>query len=119
MRVFCYRNLHKKGVVWSVRNTRTQRVVDHATTVHIKDCDLVVQLAGRARVIREKRKHVHAGVRGERVSRGPANAKWIDLYYNPYVRDTFIDCYGNAVKGAKYIKLTKDGCFGIGLEFYD
>ena len=55
-----YFNLHKR--LFSVR--RKGLVVAHARNVKVVDPKFVVQPAGRARVLREKKKNVHAFVRG-------------------------------------------------------
>lgn len=65
MRVFVYFNLHKK--VWSVKaldGRNKGRVIAHADKVLLRDATFKVSEAGRQRVIREKRKNVHAGVVG-------------------------------------------------------
>lgn len=112
MKVFCYRNLHKKGVVWSVKDTSTGLVVDRATTVHISGAQLRVSKKGRDRVLKEKRKNVHAGIVGVRIKKSPPNLKWVRVTYNPYKTDSFVICGDDIpVLNAKYVKLTKKGCF--------
>ncbi len=109
VKVFCYRNLHMKGVVWSVKSTKSGLVVDRSTRVVIKDAELVVSAAGRARVLSEKRKNVHAGVRGKRLKRLPKNlAGWVRAWYNPYKVDSFVTESGK-VFTARYAVLDKDG----------
>lgn len=112
MKVFCYRNLHHKGVVWSVKNVKTGLVVDRATTVYLSNVKLKVSEAGRQRVLKQKRKNVHAGPQGDRLARAPPNRQWTRISYNPYVAPFFMhDTYGYPVHFAKYVKLTKNGCF--------
>ena len=86
MKVEVYRNLHKN--CWSVRDNKTGKVIDHVDNIHIKDADLVVRKAGREKVLREKRKNVHAFVRGtiENCS------SWHNeqIAYNPYKYDSFV-----------------------------
>lgn len=68
MRVFCYYNLHK--AVWSVKaleGSQKGRVILHAGEVTLAKCEFKVSEAGRQRVLREKKKNVHAGVVGELV----------------------------------------------------
>ena len=62
MIVDVYRNLHKK--TWSIRDRKTGRVVGHQKEVNVLDAKFVVQPSGRARVLQEGRKNVHAFVRG-------------------------------------------------------
>lgn len=65
MRVSVYFNLHRK--LYSVRAEEGPlrgRVVAHATDVLILAPIFLVSQAGRARVLRERKKYVHAYVRG-------------------------------------------------------
>ena len=61
MNVEIYFNLHKR--VFSVRHKG--RVIEHVESAIIRRPKFVVQAAGRAKVLREKKKNVHAFVRGE------------------------------------------------------
>jgi len=83
MRVEVYFNLPRK--IWSVRDLSTGLVVDHVDEITIQDPVFVVQPAGRAKVLREGRKNVHAVVRGERIERPQVDASGgVPVYYNPY-----------------------------------
>jgi hypothetical protein len=86
-KVFVYWNLHKK--CWSVRDQKTRKVIQHLDQIALTDCHFKVSEAGRQRVIRERRKNVHAGVEGYL-------APWITALdggrkarYNPYETETF------------------------------
>ena len=71
MRVFIYRNLNQKGNVFSIKvleGPLKNRVVGHAQGLFLENCDLVVSEAGRQRVLKQKRKNVHAGVVGDLVA---------------------------------------------------
>jgi hypothetical protein len=61
--VYVYFQWHKK--LWSVRSRKTGRVLYHAAVVLLYDCEFKVSKAGRKRVLKEKRKNVHAGIAGE------------------------------------------------------
>jgi hypothetical protein len=82
MRVEVYFNLHQK--VWSVVDLSTGLVVDHVDEIAIADPVFVVQPAGRAKVILQGRKNVHAFVRGERIERPQVGDGGVSVYYNPY-----------------------------------
>ena len=110
-KVFCYRNLHHKGVIWSVRDVKSGLVIDRSPTVFLKDVALKVSKAGRARVLREKRKNVHAGVQGFRLKGKPRNINWRPARYNPYLFDSFILATGAAIYAAEYVMLNKLGLF--------
>ena len=60
-RVQVYYNLHKKCL--SIRYKG--KVIEHAREVTLTDARFHVQPAGRARVLREKKKNVHAYVSGK------------------------------------------------------
>ena len=88
MRVEIYFNLHKK--VFSMRHKG--KVIAHVCNAMLKDVTYVVQPAGRAKVLLEKKKNVHAFARGELIEQVP-----VDNYvgnvakYNPYKAATFVD----------------------------
>ena len=88
MKVDVYFNLHKK--VFSVRHKG--RVIEHSSNVMLKRVTYVVQPAGRARVLREGKKNVHAFARGELIERIPLfNYRGNVAKYNPYKAATFVD----------------------------
>lgn len=66
MKVFVYFNLHR--YLWSIKaleGPRKGRVIGHARTVDLANVTFKVSEAGRQRVIRERKKNVHAGVVGD------------------------------------------------------
>jgi hypothetical protein len=84
-----YRNLNQPGVIYSVRSKTTGRVVAHAPRVVMDNAELRVQQGGRARVLREKTKNVHAyveGCWGEESRPRPATK----IRYNPYLFESFV-----------------------------
>jgi hypothetical protein len=102
MRVFVYWNLHKD--CWSVKALEGEnkgRVIKHANNINLTHCTFKVSKAGRERVLREKRKNVHAGVVGNLSFVGEVGdtALWecasaypafIPVTYNPYKYSTFV-----------------------------
>lgn len=89
-KVFVYYNLHKK--VWSVKDWKTKRVIAHVTNITLKNCTLKVSEKGRQRVLKERRKNVHAGVLGTITSpiENIEKDKRKELTYNPYKFDSFV-----------------------------
>ena len=82
-----YFNLHKK--TWSVR--QSGRVVGHTDYIQVKDAQYVVSQKGNERVRREKKKNVHAFVRGYVESRLPVfPSKMRFVTYNPYKNSSFV-----------------------------
>lgn len=91
LKVFVYFNLHRR--CWSVKALEGEnrgRVVAHLDRVQLRDCVFKVSEAGRQRVLREKRKNVHAGVVG-RIDQEARH--WWGVYevtYNPYRFSNFV-----------------------------
>tara|TARA_R110000822_G_scaffold269169_1_gene392410 strand:- start:456 stop:839 length:384 start_codon:yes stop_codon:yes gene_type:complete len=87
-----YRNLHKD--CFSIR--KNGRVVLHVfndESLNMSDVRFAVQPAGHAKVIRDKRKNVHAFIRG--VWAGPTLDCWQAIVsYNPYKYDFFFTSFG-------------------------
>tara|TARA_R110002020_G_scaffold2751_10_gene12948 strand:- start:606 stop:1046 length:441 start_codon:yes stop_codon:yes gene_type:complete len=113
-RVFVYLNLHKTKkqgkAIWSVKSCKTGRVIAHTDTIVLEDVEFVVQQAGRARVLRERKKNVHAGVRGT-VSSKSAFSSNLEAKYNPYKHGFFTleaswwDSHESSIQGIKQASL--------------
>ena len=108
-RAFVYYNLHRE--CWSVR--QGGKVVDHTHDIMLRDCQYLVGKAGRKRVLREKRKNVHAGVSGYVVDFIPACRQHTQLTYNPYRHTTFVSVQDpfDSVKHSDYAALTSGNGF--------
>jgi len=98
-KVFVYYNLHKHK--WSVKDVKTGRVIGHYYDVSLYNAKFKVSEAGRARVLKEKRKNVHAGVEGYLTKdvlarKMDGTILWESqserhaVTYNPYKYDTFV-----------------------------
>ena len=98
-KVFVYYNLHKHK--WSVKDVKTGRVIGHHYEVQLYNATFKVSEAGRARVLKEKRKNVHAGVEGYLTTdvlarKMDGTILWESqserhrVTYNPYLYDTFV-----------------------------
>lgn len=93
-KVYVYFNLHKK--IFSMRSCNTKKVIGYSNSIVLSNVTFKVSKAGRERVLREKRKNVHAGVQGELFAidfKGfnykPEEMK--EATYNPYLYDSFVD----------------------------
>ena len=85
-----YRNLHKKGTVYSVRSVKTKRVINYLSNFVMLDVVFKVSQSGRNRVLKEKRKNVHAFIRGKLLSDLiPSNLGEL-VTYNPYRFSNFV-----------------------------
>jgi len=108
MKVEVYKNLHKD--TWSIRDQSTGLVVDHSDHVLIKDAKFVVQKRGRNRVLKEKRKNVHAFVRGVICPYRELGGNWNQVKYDPYKADHFYRIgTGEAVKESSTVVMDTHG----------
>ena len=79
----CYRNLHTG--LWSVK----QGIVRfHTSEIVLTNAQFVVNEVGRQRVLREKKKNVHAYVVGYIYP--PVSFIGEEVYYNPYTCSNFM-----------------------------
>jgi hypothetical protein len=101
LKVFVYFNLHKK--VFSVKameGPNKGRVIAHTAAIKLNNATFKVSEAGRQRVLKERKKNVHAGVvgyiegftQGEALSHDQIKAQgYTGAYYNPYKTATFLN----------------------------
>lgn len=93
MRVFVYYNLHRNMFsVKALEGEQKGRVIAHRDSVFLEGAVFKVSEAGRQRVIREKRKNVHAGVVGIWTpgAGNPLPNTVREITYNPYKYDSFV-----------------------------
>ena len=121
--VYAYRNRNLHKSQWSLRATSGEhkgRVVGHADSVVLFGCAMHGSEAGRQRVLREKKKSVHAGVVGL-VTSHPDDSTIGALFggprklsYNPY-RGSSFTVGDTPVEVASYVHLADDGkAYAIG-----
>ena len=96
MRVRVYWNLHKDCyslLNWEPRDPNKGRLLKdfpHRNSVELHDVKFVVQPGGRARVLREKRKNVHAYLEGELMNEDfSISPGYLPVWYNPYRSNKF------------------------------
>lgn len=114
MKVFVYFNLHRKLFsVKALEGPNKGKVISHTTYLWLKDVTFKVSEAGRQRVLREKRKNVHAGVVGIMscdifedymfASKAFMLEDRVALTYNPYRFSSFVNKEtSEPVKHAQY-----------------
>lgn len=94
MKVAVYFNLHKDVFSLQSRDKDTYgRVIGHREQVLLKNAKFVVRQGGRDKVLKEKRKNVHAYVVGEIVNTFPSGDVSVlefPVTYNPYKYDSFV-----------------------------
>ena len=97
MRVSIYYNLHKHCLsMVAMEGPNKGRVIDHPASVVLTNVKFVVQEGGRQRVLREKRKNVHAFVRGNLLASLPGTMFSVvpgyrAATYNPFKFSAFVD----------------------------
>lgn len=103
--VFVYRNLTRK--CWSVRCIKG-KVLFHTYQLLLGDCLLKVSESGRQRVLREKKKYVHAGIRGKLITKRYNENTSTKIGYNPTKGGTFFEYdSGLPVFDSPLVRLTK------------
>lgn len=115
MKVFVYFNLHRKCFsIKALEGVNKGRVVAHSDKVLVFDATFKVSEAGRQRVLRERKKNVHAGVVGHwigsiddelTIERIVYNGT--PITYNPYKYNTFVHLYGeHPIETGRLVALT-------------
>jgi len=136
MRVQVYRNLNN-GLI-SIQDLSTGLVLGHASAVDLQEASFIVREAGRQQVIKEKRKNVHAFVRGKvidvrnfkpfkgrgegieddspyawmnstKLQRGSMMVTTTRVSYNPYKAPHFVTPEGDEVDYAQLCTIQSDG----------
>jgi hypothetical protein len=103
MQVHVYFNL--RTGLWSVRDPKTRKVIDHRHSLTLRSVRFVVSEASRQRVLRERRRAVHAWAVGI-ICEGAGSVR---VTYNPYRCGTFTTEDGSAVHVAELVEFRNDG----------
>jgi len=113
VKVFVYWNLHKG--LWSVKaleGPMKGRVIMRSEEVFLSDVEGKVSEAGRQRVLRERKKNVHAGIVGKLSNSAALHRKLVrevgdTITYNPYKYESFVHTVDESpFEGAAYALLT-------------
>jgi hypothetical protein len=116
-----YRNLHTGTLSMQKRiKGKGWRVVAHPAGVILTDVKFVVNEGGRQRVLKEKKKNVHAYIQGtlrlqldegsdRHFNTEPGWATGKRAKYNPYKYDSWVDDEGFRVENADTVVVTADG----------
>jgi len=88
-RYYIYRNLHTGNFSIKYRG----KVIDHQEIIMLYEVEFRVSERGRQRVLREKRKNVHATAAAKTWNYASEHNldNWDEIYYNPYKTRTFVD----------------------------
>lgn len=92
---------------WSIRQGK---VKVHCEYVCLRDAEFKVSQRGRERVLKNKRKNIHAFITGY-IVREPAkipyniDQPWDAVSYNPYQNQSFILANGSPIHAAAYVDM--------------
>lgn len=92
-RVRCYFNLHKRLFSIQRKTDRGWRLWCHTDFMFLKNVHFIVNENARQRVLRERKKNVHAFVEGDIGQPGDNftnEFKRMEVWYNPYQSSTFL-----------------------------
>lgn len=84
-----YRNLNTGTMSLQQKINKSWLVVGHVTNVAIEYPTFHISKAGKNRVIREKRKNVHAWAEGKLIGITADSSNLEEIYYCPYNSDSF------------------------------
>jgi len=114
LKVKLYRNLHKKGVVYSVQHKG--KVIGYTEDMVLKDVKFVVRKSGQDKVRASKRKNVHAFITGTMMTdkvfltiAGHCFESADTAYYNPYTCDTFVNSEKQPIHSAEFVRVGSIG----------
>jgi hypothetical protein len=107
-----YRNLHKNlfSIQDYIEEKKGYRVTDRVSMAVLNDVEFVVYQSGREKVLRERKKNVHAFVLADSydvrvVGRLDTNSMR-EIYYNPYEYNSFVyKDTGESLNGKKLKKV--------------
>lgn len=115
-KVFVYFNLHRRLFSMKAMDGPTKgKVIAHESSVLLRSPIFTVSQAGRRRVLREKRKNVHAGIVGEWIRNGEEwdagrGMAYASVRYNPYENSSFVRKDGTEIRSAEWAMMAvKDG----------
>lgn len=106
-----YRNVNKGKDQYTYSMKDKGKVIGHTQDLVLADVHFRVSGKGRDRVRQEKRKNVHAYVKGTPIDKKMTGKKFIPVTYNPYKHDSFVTQDGLKITRAKFLKMTPKGIF--------
>lgn len=95
MKCRIYYNLQRKCLSVQTKVNGSWKVTKYVDAINLSDVKFKVSQAGRRRVLREKRKNVHAFIEGVEMNERVAQDT-MGVFYNPYKYEKFFT-------GVKYV----------------
>lgn len=119
MQIQVYYNFRKKLFSVQEKINGKWKVVEHTNEIFIRNASFKVSEAGRQRVIKEKRKNVHAKIVGERFPFIPKSFVYRDeVSYNPYKGPNFmVVSEQKPLDWAKYVTIINGKVIALIPEF--
>ena len=114
-----YYNFRKKTFSVQEKVNGSWKVVEHTNEIFIRNATFKVSEAGRQRVLKDKRKNVHAFILGERFPFIPKSFVYRDeVSYNPYTGPNFMVVSENKpLDYAKYVTIINGKVIALIPEF--
>jgi hypothetical protein len=118
-KVRIYYNFHKKLFSVQEKVNGSWKVVEHTKDIYLHNATFKVSESGRQRVLKEKRKNVHAFIVGERWPFIPKSFVYRDeVSYNPYTGPNFmVKSLGHPLDYAKYVTIIDNKVIALIPEF--
>lgn len=106
-------------MVYSIRDAKSKLVIGHASEINLIDVEFKVNQKGRLKVLRDKRKNVHAVIEGYIQPNLTLTSVGRLITYNPYLYDSFVLKNDSRVRvsSAKSVFIRKEKIKAIGLLF--
>lgn len=111
-----YRNLNcgKTDKLFSIK--QAGQVVGHTNSLWLEDCTFIVNKKGQESVRKNKRKQVHAYIKGLIHPFHYFYKASEVVIYNPYVNDTFVTSYKQILTTAKHVFIKDSLVFAFGIN---
>jgi hypothetical protein len=118
-KVRVYFNFHKKLFSVQEKINGSWKVVQHTKELYLRNATFKVSESGRQKVLKEKRKNVHAFIIGERWPFIPKAFVYRDqVSYNPYAGPNFmVKTENKPLDCAKYVTIVDNKVIALIPEF--
>lgn len=118
-RVQVYRNLNKPGTVYSIRDAKTGLILGHASDLLLSGCIFTVYQTGRNKVLRDKKKNVHAWIEGSfgiiHAGDDQIFSDGYEVLYDPYTQYEFELAFNRSpIRSANIVYINRFGVTASG-----
>lgn len=102
--VFVYRNLHN-----GLLSIKQKNVIGYTDFILLKNIHFIIHQSGYRETIKNNSKTVHAFVKGYLSNEDICLDNAIQIFYNPYKANYFMNKEGQRITSAEFIKISSDG----------